>query len=101
MVCNRKGDYQHSVLLLEQAYSFMEMASLQISTGFNGITGSLGTAYLRVGRVMEAVDLLEKCRAQSLAQKAISDLFIGAPALAEAYLTVGRGEEALAVAHEA
>jgi tetratricopeptide (TPR) repeat protein len=101
MVCNRKGDFRESVQPLELAYEFMVMGNLQVITGFNGLTGSLGTAYLRIGRVAEAVDLLERCRAQSHAQGAISDLFIGAPALAEAYLTVGRDEEALAVALEA
>lgn len=101
MICNRKEDFPRSLTLLERAYELMEMASLQLGTGFNGVTGSLGTAYLRAGRVTEAIDLLEKCRAQSLVQGAISDLFIGAPALAEAYLTVGRHDEALEVAQEA
>ena len=101
MVCNRKGEYEQAVPLLERAYELMEMANLRVGTGFNGLTGSLGTAYLRVGRVSEAIPLLEQGRAQSLAQQAISDLFIGAPALAEAYLIVGRPEAALEVAQEA
>ena len=101
MACNRKGDFEQAVQLLERAYEFMEMANTTFTTGFNGQTGSLGTAYFHVGRVEEAIPLLEQSRARSLAQKAISDLFIGAPALAEAYLAVGRDEEALAVAQEA
>jgi len=101
MVCNRKGDYERSVQLLERAYDFMEMANISFSTGFNGVTGSLGTAYFHVGRVEEAIPLLEQGWARSLTQKAISDLFIGAPALAEAYLEVGRPEAALSIAQEA
>jgi tetratricopeptide (TPR) repeat protein len=98
MVCNRQGEYRRAVPLLERGFELMEMAGLRVATFFNGITGSLGTAYLHVGRGAEAITLLEQCRARSIAQKAISDLFIGAPALAEAYLADGRPDEALEVA---
>lgn len=98
MVYNRKGDYQQAVPLLERALELMEMANLRVSSGFIGLSGSLGDAYLHVGRVSEAMLLLEQSRAQSLAQGCISDLFIGVPASAAAYLHVGQPLAALSVA---
>jgi class 3 adenylate cyclase/tetratricopeptide (TPR) repeat protein len=100
IVLNRQGEFQQAVPHLEQARELTEMANNQASTGFNGLSGALGTAYLHVGRVSEAISLLERCRARSIEQGAISDLFIGSPALVEAYLRIGKQDAALDVAHE-
>ncbi len=101
MVYVRKAEYQQAVSLLESALDLMDTANLRANTSFNGIAGSLGAAYVQVGRVTDAVPLLEQGRAQSLAQGAISDFFICAPPLVEAYLTVGRHDAAVDVAREA
>jgi tetratricopeptide (TPR) repeat protein len=101
MICNRRGEFERAVPLLTQSLELMDLANLRTSTAFNGLTGALGSAYVRMARVSEGLALLEQGRAQSLTQGAISDLFIGTSGMVDGYLAAGQYETALCRASEA
>jgi tetratricopeptide (TPR) repeat protein len=97
----RAGDPQRAIPLLERALGLLYALNLQGGISFNGVAGSLGDAYVQVGRLPEALPLLERVRTQSLAQGVVSDYFLGAIPLSEAYVLDGRLDEASSIAEEA
>ncbi|MBA2447311.1 MAG: AAA family ATPase [Chloroflexi bacterium] len=94
----RTGAYQQAVEILEPALELLYATNLQVGGMLNGIGGSLGDAYVQVGRVAEAIPLLEQTTTQMAAQGVVTDWFLGAIPLAEAYLLATRPDDAIRLA---
>jgi class 3 adenylate cyclase/tetratricopeptide (TPR) repeat protein len=97
----RTGDPREAIPLLERGRDLMYEMNLQGGIAFGGMCGALGDAYVQVGRLDDALPLLERVRTHNLNLNNISDYFIGAVPLGEAYRLAGRHAEALRLTVEA
>jgi tetratricopeptide (TPR) repeat protein len=95
----RKGDFGAAVQVLELALQVCR--TYAINQWFTPVAGSLGAAYAGLGRLDQAVPLLEECVAHGdrLGLGANNSLWL--TYLGEAYLRAGRRSDALASAQRA
>jgi class 3 adenylate cyclase/tetratricopeptide (TPR) repeat protein len=90
----RRGEFHHSVPRLERALALCNEKGFH--TLFSETAGALGYAYARVGRMREALSLLEQ--AGEYAPRVARVEVLVAVYLGEAYLLAGRADDAGAVA---
>ena len=95
----RQGDLPQAIRGLEQARELVQEADLRLLVPM--IAAPLGAAYTLAGRTADAVPLLEQAVMQAVARQYLWDQALRVVWLGEAYLRVGRLDEAGAQAQQA
>jgi transcriptional regulator with AAA-type ATPase domain/tetratricopeptide (TPR) repeat protein len=97
----RRGEVDRAITILEPALELCRTWDTQLRLWFMGVAPSLAHAYTLVGRVSEAIPLLERAMEQAAAVGSMFAHSLRAAWLAQAQLAAGRREEAERLAAEA
>ena len=98
-VCLARGDFEHAIAVLERG--MLPDPSELISRAWPFVASALGAAYAYVGRVDDALPLLEQAVERAAAMKLRANQSLRLARLAEAHLRAGRPESAFPVAAQA
>src|SRR5262249_33999279 len=96
LIAFRQGDLQHAICMLEHALAQCRAADIPLY--LPGIMATLGLAYARSGQVTEALHLLDQVEVRHTTGGGGDRVMLH---LGEAYLLVGRMEDALQLAERA
>jgi len=95
----RQGDLPKAIHGLEQAHALVQEVDLRLLVPM--VAAPLGAAYTLAGRPADAVPLLEQAVTQAVARQYLWDQALRVVWLGEAYLRLGRLDEASAQAQQA
>jgi class 3 adenylate cyclase/tetratricopeptide (TPR) repeat protein len=98
-VCVAKGDFDHAIAVLERG--MLADPGELISRAWPFVASALGVAYTYVGRVDEALPLLDKAVERAAAMKLRANQSLRLARLAEAHAKAGHLDRALPVAAQA
>jgi tetratricopeptide (TPR) repeat protein len=98
-VCVVKGDFDHAIAVLERG--MLPDPSELTSRAWPFVASALGAAYAHVGRVDDALPLLEEAVERAAAMKLKANQSLRLARVADAHLTAGRPESAFPVAAQA
>jgi tetratricopeptide (TPR) repeat protein len=98
-VCVAKGDFDHAIAVLERGM-LLDSGEL-ISRVRPFVASTLGAAYAQVGRVDDALPLLEQAVKEAAAMKLRANQSLRVARLAEAHVKAGHPESAFPVAAQA